>query len=136
MSFVLQNDLITFPFIPESLLNKKPLLWCKGFLMSSQQESNLHLEFRKFLFYPLNYGTNMSNHYLLHTFTTHFPFSQITNSIKTNPVLHFLKSDYPKLKNPLGNIRSHFVGIPPISKIPICYTLLLHTFHFHKIPNL
>ena len=26
----------------------------------SQQESNLHLKFRKLLFYPLNYGTNIS----------------------------------------------------------------------------
>jgi hypothetical protein len=74
----------------------------------------------------------MSNHYLLHTFTTHFPFSQITNSIKTNPVLHFLKSDYPKLKNPLGNARSHYVGLPPISKLSICYTLLLHTLQKSK----
>jgi len=78
----------------------------------------------------------MLNHYLLLTFATHLPFSQITSSIKTNPVLYFNKTDYPKLNNPLGNIRSHYVGLPPISKIPICYTLLLHTFHFHKISNL
>ncbi len=26
----------------------------------SQQESNLHLKFRKLLFYPLNYGTSIS----------------------------------------------------------------------------
>lgn len=96
--------------------------------MSSQQESNLHLEFRKFLFYPLNYGTNMLYHYLLHTFTTHFPFSPNTNFTKIKSVLHFLKTDYPKLNNLLGNIRSHYIGLPPKSKLPICYTLLLHTF--------
>ena len=28
----------------------------------------------------------------------------------------------------LGNARSHYVGLPPTSKLPICYTLLLHTF--------
>ena len=48
----------------------------------------------------------MLNHYLLHTFTTHFPFSRNTNFSKIKPLLHFLKTDYPKLKNPLGNIRS------------------------------
>ena len=48
----------------------------------------------------------MLNHYLLHTFTTHFTFSNNTNSIKINPVLHFLKTDFPKLNNSLGNIRS------------------------------
>ena len=30
----------------------------RHFLKWSRQESNLYLEFRKRLFYPLNYGTN------------------------------------------------------------------------------
>ena len=35
-------------------------LFCKALILSgewSQQESNLHLKFRKLLFYPLNYET-------------------------------------------------------------------------------
>lgn len=76
----------------------------------------------------------MLNHYLLHTFTTHLPFSQITNSIKTNPVLYFNKTDYPKLNNPLGNAGSHLVRLPRLSNLLNCNTLLLHTLVFFITP--
>lgn len=79
----------------------------------------------------------MSNHNLLHTFTTHLPFSQITSSIKTNPVLYFNKTDYPKLNNPLGNARSQPVGIIFFKFTELQHTSATHfgIFHYPNFPK-
>ena len=72
--------------------------------MSSQQESNLHLKFRKFLFYPLNYGTLVL--FQIYNPATHFPFFSSPTNHKSNPVVTIDHILFKSLLETLGNAYS------------------------------
>ncbi len=114
---------------------KTPAVKQGFFLVSSQQESNLYLEFRKFLFYPLNYGTLVLNlkyysasHfcYTLSQFSMHLIFKiPASSTFQSNS---FLIKELTFRKRSFPSCRDYF-----FSNLPNCSTLLLHTWSFSRI---